>query len=214
MIGNMVGFLVALGLTYAKDPVRVPGDLNVEDLVNATFVVMPDETTLACDTAEVSEFEADSTVSTYISADTVYVSKLLATDSSVFFNGKVNITGTVTYSSKVQISMHKQKGSAQHPLLLQIQQEHEQRFSFKEQDFLFITDSASVTLPKHEFLQVIANCHCEHGQAFLLIDDNIQWMQSCQGTQHVQLTVEHESPSAFLSFKGCSEIGPLWVNIK
>lgn len=209
MIGNMVGFLLALGISYAKDPVRVPGDLNVEDLINATTVLMPDETTLACDSAEITELYADSTISSYINADTVYVNKLLATDTSLFFNGKLNITGTVTYSSKVQISMHKPKGSTQHPLFIQLQTP-----SFKEQDFLFITDSASIQLPKHEFLQIIANCHCEQGQAYLMLDNNIQWMQSCQGTQHVQLTVEHQDPSAFLSFKGCSEIGPLWVNIK
>lgn len=206
---RMAILILVLGFCYAKDPVRVPGDLNVEDLLNATEVIMPAETTLACDSAEISTFYADSTTASYINADTVYVSKLLATDSSILFNGKVNITGTITYSSKIQIGLHKGKGNTQNVMLLQVEKN-----MWEEVDLIFVEDKTVVQLPKHDFVQVVANCHCEHGQALLEVDGKVEWMQSCQGTMHIQSVIEHQNPQASLNFKGCSEVGAVWVNIK
>lgn len=206
---RMTILILALGFCNAKDPIRVPGDLNVEDLLNATEVIMPAETTLACDSAEITTFYADSTTASYINADTVYVSKLLATDSSILFNGKVNITGTITYSSKIQIGLRKSKGNTQQMMLLQVEKN-----VWKEVDLLFVEDKTVVQLPKHDFVQIITNCHCELGYALLKVDGRVEWMQSCQGTMHIQLVVEHQNPQASLDFIGCSEVDAVWVNIK
>lgn len=203
----LVLFLLQIS-AWAKDPVRIPGYLQVEDLINATSVSLPSETTLSCDTAEISYLTTDTLLTSYMNSDTVQVYRLLAKDSEIRFNGKLNITGSVTYSSKVQIGLKKFRSSQTRFL---------QKFEKDWQEFkmLWVKDSATLSnLPEHEFLQVVGNCHCETGSSLLKVDDKVQWMENCQGTSHVSSVVDHQGSEALISFVGCLEIGAVWVYFK
>jgi hypothetical protein len=194
----------------SKDPIRVPGNIHIEDLINATSVSLPEKTTLSCESAEITSLSSDSLITSYLNSDTVQVFKIIAKDSSLVFNGKVNITGSVTYSSKIQIGLKKSKTLSQTRFLQKIEKD------WKEFEMLFKDDYLTVTkLPDHHFLNVVTNCHCEAEKlALLRVDGNVRWMENCEGTSHVSAVVKHSASRADFVFEGCDELGAVWVYFK
>ena len=100
---NLLFYLIAL--CSSKDPISAPGDVLIENSITAKEISLPDSSKLSCTSGDLNLVIADSTFSSYITSSTVSVTTIIAEDSDILISGKVKITGSISYTSELQIGM-------------------------------------------------------------------------------------------------------------
>ena len=209
---NIVLLVIGILAIQAKDPLQAPGDVNVENLLNVNTLNMPELSSLSCSTAELSTVSSKSLIASYITSDTVSVTDIIAKDSDIKLYGKIKITGSVSYSSDLQLSM-KEKQSV-FPISLSFLQIPIKQW--REIDVFRIANHELIVedLPTHEFLLIVGNCHCEENEVLMKVDGTVEWMQSCLGTNHIQSVIDHQERSVRIQFEGSEKTDPVIIFIK
>lgn len=198
--------------TLGKDPVHAPGDMDVENSIQSFGTELPDDSTLLCNTAEVHSMIAESIYTTYVTANTLIVSSIIATNTDLLISGKLKITGSISYTSELQVSMDQHKNFIMAPISF-LQLPYKQ---WREVN-IFLVEGQKVKieeLPEHSYVMVKGNCHCFEGTVMMKANNDVEWMENCLGTNHFASVISHSGEVLELEFFGSEEIDPILLFIK
>lgn len=206
-------FLICLIVfVTGKTRVRSPGDVSIENMLNADSIKLPEASVISCESGEIESFVSESIFASYITSDSLSVTTIIATDSDILVSGKLKIVGSIRFTSDLQLSMEEHSAFFEdYSSFLQLPISQWTEFGYFNVNY---EELQLKQLPKHEYIQIIGNCHCVEGDVLMKVDGVIEWMQPCTGTHHIRSIINHSTHEALLEFIGSDITDPVIISFK